>query len=244
MRWLILLIITTALSLSIGCGDAPGDAPILPPPMVWTGSIAFVGNVEIDGSSVRPDSINVILDGDTLGLLLNPSTIEDVAEGRHTIATYYRSAELITYTSPQKDIQVSYNRPSAVSIRLTRADLRGLIQIQAATIDRQVIDSVAVILDGTDLGWGENPRLIADVTEGIHKLTVKADIDDTEWEGWVRGIPVSSDETTTIEPIMVEVAPLEGYHAPDLVVTDLDGERHILSDHWGEVIYLYFFEHT
>jgi len=227
----------------IGCGDPPGNAPTLPPPIEWTGSISIDAEIDVDGNTIQPDSINVVLDSDTLGTYPNPCTIEEVIEGNHTVATYYRSDELITYTSPQQDVQVSYNQISAMSVRLTRADLRGLISI-IATVDQQIVDSVAIILDGTDLGWADNPRMIEDITEGLHKLTVMVHIDDRDWEGYALDIAVSADDTASVEPIMVEVSPFEGYHAPDLVVTDLDGERHILSDHWGEVIYLYFFEHT
>ena len=241
-RWSFITLVLL-LFIMIGCGDQPSDPPILPPPIVWMGSLSIVGEIDIDGSTVQPDSINVILDGDSLGTYLNPCTIPEVPEGVHSVATYYR-LDLVTYTSPRRDVAVSYNQTSAVNVRLTRADLRGLIRIRASTVDLQVIDSIKVLLDGSDLGWGDNPRLIDDVTEGLHKITVMTDIDDTDWEGYARDIAVNANDTSDVDLELIAVSPLKESHAPELVVTDLDGERHILSDHWGEVIYLYFFEHT
>ena len=74
-------------------------------------------------------------------------------------------------------------------------------------------------------------------------MVVWTAIDTTNLEGWMQDVEVTIAETTEVNIEMEPIAPYEGVHAPDLNCTDIFGNSHSLSDHWGEVIYMYFFEY-
>lgn len=75
LKWLGLCLL--AFGFNSHCGKMPGDAP---PPA--TGSIEITARVD----STRVDSMQVSLDGVTLGLHVNPFLIPEVVAGRHQVA--------------------------------------------------------------------------------------------------------------------------------------------------------------
>ena len=234
--------ILLSVMILTGCGSSPDDPPIMPPAVVWTGDMEITGELDTGVEIIRPDSIGLIISDDTLGFRSNPCTIDSLMEGNYTVSCFFL-LDFITYTSPMRLVRVTYGQVAEVELRLTRADLRGCICVSAVS-DNQTFDSVTVKLDGVDLGWGDNPRLISDVTEGLHRLFVASIIGDDDWETSLRDVAVTANDTTSETADLIKIAPTVGEHAPDLECVDIDDSTHYLSDHWGEVIYLYFFEHT
>jgi len=219
--------------LIVGCGSPPPEMPTL------TGAIVLSNWIEISpDSNIFPDSVEVYLNGLSHGWHPNPDTLWDIEQGSYTLKSYCRYNDQI-YGSPIRDVFVEFDALVEVSLTLIST---GVLKINVTSGDAR-IDSFGVKLDGDTVGLGWNPFYI-DVPEGIHKLVVFSQIDTLRREGWLQDVQVTAAETTEVEIEVVPVSPLEGVHALDIDCVDLDGIRYSLSDHWGEVIYLYFFEHT
>lgn len=227
----------------IGCGSSPGDPPDLPLPVEWTSSIQITGVIDVDGDLVDVDSIGVVFNGEDLGYLPNSSMLEDILLGSYPLSTYYLY-ENVTYTSSVQTITVVYDLITEVEVHLTRADLRGWLSVQAK-IEGEDADSLRVWIDGVDNGFGVNPRFISDIAEGFHKVSAARWLDDVLWEDCVLDVIVIANDTTDVPVIdLSRVEPVVNSKAPDLYCLDIEGVHRTLSDHWGEVIYMYFFEHT
>ena len=195
--------------------------------------------IDSGGAPIYPDSLGALLDDDSLGVLPNPALISEVPVGLHRIKTF---ASLLnqTYFSPVQTVFVEVDLTTTVNAQLTRTG----VLIISATVDGIPVDSMGVKLDGDTIGMGVNPYSAERVTQGTHKLVVFASRNGGDWEGWLKEVQVTAAETTYVDVPMVAVGPDSGAHAPDLNCLDLDGGENSLSDHWGKVIYLYFFEHT
>ncbi len=235
-------LVCAAAMLAASCGSPPGSPPGLPPPVEWTGGIRIWGWIETATDSMLVDSVGVVLDGDDIGYRPNPCLIDELAEGVYAVSTYARF-ENATYVAPVQTVLVSHGTTSEVRARMTRADLRGWLAV-VARAEGIEIDSFRLRIDNVDYGVGGNPRLIGEVPEGEHKVACASYRGDDLWEGFRYDVIVVAGDTAQAVVEVSSAAPLEGSHAPDLYCVDLGGEPHALSDHWGEVIYLYFFEHT
>ena len=207
---------------------------------VKTGGVDLLHSIEISpDSSFQPDSVGIIWDGDSLGYQPNPFSRLYVPEGDHEIAAYCRFEER-DFIIPARTVSVTYNRITEWNLVMSA----GGVLIVNATFNDQQIEEFGVILDGLDLGIGESPRVIPNISEGLHKLVVHSEIDTTQLEDWKQNLEVTLAETTRVELTLQVVAPFVGSHAPNIDCIDIDGNSYNLFDHWGEVIYLYFFEHT
>ncbi|MDP8238685.1 MAG: hypothetical protein P9X24_06325 [Candidatus Hatepunaea meridiana] len=205
-----------------------------------TGTIVVLSEIEITSdNSVTPETIGIILDGDSLGVRLNPDTLTYIPEGVHQISTYglYDGKN---YLGPERDVDVLFNQITDVNYSM----FAGGILVINAGYDGQPLTEFGLKLDGNDLGVDVSPRILPNVDEGLHKLVVWTTVDEIDYEGWQCNIEVTLAETTRVDFEMQVVAPDSGFHAPDIDCIDIDGNSHSLSDHWGEVVYLYFFEYT
>lgn len=202
------------------------------------GTIELTGRIDPDSPAI-PDSIGVLLDDDSLEYHGNPLTIPGILTGSHTIITYcvLDSAE---YIGTAEDIAVTFDSVTDVNILLST----GGVVVVRATSSGADVDSFKVVLGGRDFGRTQGPRTFSNITPGLFRLEVWAEDDTTETLGWTPEIEVVASETTRVTLEMKPVSPFAGYYAPEIVVTDIDGNNYSLMDHWGAVIYLYFFEHT
>ncbi|NQT33940.1 hypothetical protein HQ587_02025 [bacterium] len=234
---IFITILIPALVIIGGCGDS---IPDMPTPVPNTGSIVVTGYVQpAPDSTVYTDSIGVILDGDSLGFHVNPCTIDNIPVGFHDIKVYFfLSGEIVSGRA--RSIEVLFAGTADVRIRMAA----GGVVVVSADYDGQTQDSLGVRLDGTDLGIDIAPRVIPNISEGLHKLVAYSTDDTTNLEAWQGDVEVVRAETTKIDLTLQMVAPFVGSHAPNIDCIDIDGNSYSLFDHWGEVIYLYFFEHT
>jgi len=179
-----------------------------------------------------------------LGYLVNPGTIAFVPEGDHRLATYLNH-DGVDFIGTEQDVTVTFAEVTEIEYQLVTG---GAISITAA-FNENILSEYGLKLNGTSYGVDAGPRTIGNIAEGRHKLVIwydqiNAPGDTTFIEGWQRNVRVELAETTFVYIEMQVVAPDSGFHAPDLECVDIDGNKHILSDHWGKVIYLYFFEYT
>ena len=223
--------------LVVGCGDSPPD---MPTPVPNTGTIVVTGYVQpAPDSTFYTDSIGVILDGDSLGFYVNPCTIDNIPVGFHVIKVYFfLSGEMVSGCA--RSVEVIFAETTDIRIRMAAG---GVVVINA-DYEGQTRDSLGVGLDGADLGIDIAPRIIPNISEGLHKLVAYSTDDTTNLEAWQGDVEVVRAETTRVELTLQAVAPFVGSHAPNIDCIDIDGNSYSLFDHWGEVIYLYFFEHT
>lgn len=105
-------------------------------------------------------------------------------------------------------------------------------------------DSVGVILDQDSTGCYPNPATISEAYDGLHRICTYFTAGDTMLTSPEMLVDVYADDTSRVDIEILMVAPYAGYQAPELELTDLDGRIQTLSDHLGEVVYLYFFVHT
>ncbi len=230
-------ILIPALLIIDGCGDSPPD---MPTPVPNTGTIVVTGYVQpAPDSTVYTDSIGVILDVDSLGFHVNPCTIDNIPVGFHDIKVYFfLSGEMVSGSA--RSVEVRFAGTSDIRIRMAA----GGVVVVSADYEDQTRDSLGVRLDGADLGIDIAPRVIPDISEGLHKLVAYSTDDTTNLEAWQGDVEVVRAETTSVNLTLQAVAPFVGSHAPNIDCIDIDGVSYSLFDHWGEVIYLYFFEHT
>jgi hypothetical protein len=241
-RWFMLSQLMVLLAMACGgCGHPPPGAPDLPPPVVWKGSLLVSATIVTETDTLLPDSVTVTLDGVRLGQIANGDSISGIPEGTHEVALSAR-LNFITYISSHRSVYVTANSVTWLNEALQRADLRGSLLIRAERNGEIVDDSVYAWLDGEDLGSGPNPRLLTDLTEGIHRLTVGND--SAAAQAWLSDAMVVASDTTDLELALSSISVEEGGHAPDVLGINTDGAPKMLSDHWGEVIFLYFFEYT
>lgn len=244
---MMVMMMAMMMVMMSGCGEPPGEAPTLPDPVVWTGRIALSALIEnSDGSTTAPDSVMIVLDGDTLGVFSLPDTLNEIPEGTHYVKADGWLAGL-GYKSRIYFTSVSYGAVSSLHIGLTQS---GNLQIHA-WFEGNLLDTVDICLDGDTIffqnpvPWPPDDYLIfGNIPMGTHNLTVFRQTETLDIEGWSQGIRVEAAEFTKVEVIMTTVAPDSGSHAPGLEALDLDGKTWSLADHWGKVVMLYLFEGT
>ncbi len=207
---------------------------------IMTGGMEVLSVLELSADSTMiPDSAGVILDGDSLGFQANPAILTYIPKGTHTVSTYV-VFDGRDYLGPARGITVNFAEVTDVRIPMVAG---GVIAVNA-DYDGSGLDSLGIQLDGVDLGVDIAPRIISNIDAGVHKLVAYALIDTVRLEAWRAGVDVALAETTSVDMTLQAVAPFVGSHAPNIECVDIDGNGYSLFDHWGEVIYLYFFEHT
>ena len=222
------------LMMISGCTDPPPTKPEV------SGAIYIDCEITtISDSTFTPEEIGVVLDGDSLGYFSNPATITDVLTGQHLLDVYAESNDII-YRSQARSIIIAFNSTVNVSISLTGT---GLLTI-CGFINGSVADSVRLILDGIDHGTEVCPRSVPSVSSGYHDVKIMTKMDTLSYEGWICDLNVIAAETTEVDINMVNVLPFVDNHAPDITCIDAEGNMRSLFDHWGEVIFLYFFRST
>ncbi len=205
------------------------------------GAVVVTSPVEfIPGRPEYPDSLGIVLDGDTLaGYHTNPDTLSLVVEGSHTIATFavYQGQEFQGDPAP---VTVAWGGMSNVTIELNS----GGVMLVNAAYNSSPVAEFSLRLDGMDFGSAPGPRTIANVPAGTHRLTVYAFVDTCRIEGWASGLAVVRSETTYVDVDLQLVSPFEGFHAPSFDGEDVDGNKYCLAEHFGQVVFMYFFEST
>ena len=240
-RQLNLVGFALSLAVVIGCGTQPGDTPLVPDPMGWTGTVKIVGYLYIDEVIIEIDSLGVIIDGVDLGYEDNPYQAELSERNTHSVETYYETDSL-TYIFPARNVTVEHDKVREIRAQMTRSD-RGWLLLDA-TAAGQAVDSVIIRLDGIERGTHSVPVAFAGEV-GSHKLVLFASTDEDLWEQWLSNVKIVSGDTTDIPTIILEQVGVEvGEHAPEIDSYDLENQYRYLSDHWGDVILLYFFKHT
>lgn len=206
------------------------------------GSIIIASPVElVPGSPVYPDSIGIILDGETLeGYHSNPDTLELILEGDHIISTFaeYEGEEFL---GMDQTVNVSLGQVSPLEIPMSS----GGVLVISGVYNSEDLLNFGVILDGEDLDLGDAPRIITNVSAGTHRLTAYSTDDTSRVEGWASEIAVALAETTTVDVTLQVVAPFEGVHAPSFVAEDIYGNEYCLADHFEQdIVFMYFFSNT
>ncbi|MBT7788246.1 MAG: hypothetical protein HN757_05140 [Calditrichaeota bacterium] len=208
--------------------------------VVNVGVISIRNFINIDGGEqVEPESIGVILDGDSLGFLTNPVTLHMIPEGSHDIATYVNYAGR-DYVGPPRGVNVSLGETSAMNIEM----VAGGVIIATARYNGQVVSELGLKLDGEISEISGSPKVITNVSSDDHVLVAWAMDDTTRLEGWDTEIEVATGETLYVQIDLQVVSPWVGMHAPDIYCSDIDGNSHSLSENWGKVIYVYYFSYT
>ena len=205
---------------------------------IRTGTVVVLSRIDAAPDSViTPDSVSVIFDDETLGLQPNPLTLSYIPEGGHTIATF-GTFDSRDYIGPERTVEVVFNQITDVHVPL----VAGGVVMVSALYEGSALDSLGVKLDGVDYGLDATPRAITNVPAGLHRLAVYSVDDTTNLEDWRENVEVALAETIAVELELIAVAPFVGSHAPNIDCIDIDGNEHSLMEHWGEVIYFYFFE--
>ncbi len=208
--------------------------------VVKVGSISVRNFISLpDGEQVEPESVGIILDGDSLGFFENPTTLEMITEGSHEISTYaiynYRD-----YVGPSRDVSVDLGQISAMNIEM----VAGGVIIATAIYEGQIVPELGLKLDGETTEISGSPKVITNVSSEDHVLVAFAMDDTTRLEGWDTDIYVATGETLYVQIELQVVHPWVGYHAPDIYCNDIDGNSHSLAENWGKVIYIYYFSYT
>jgi hypothetical protein len=207
---------------------------------IRTGTVVILSRIDVAPDSiVTPDSVGVIFDDETLGLQPNPLTLSYIPEGRHSVATF-GTFDGRDYIGPERAVEVVFNQISEVQVPL----VAGGVVMVSALYEGSALDSLGVKLDGVDYGLDIAPRAITNVPAGFHRLVAYGVDDTTNLEDWREDVEVALAETTEVELELIAVAPFVGMHAPNIDCIDIDGNEYSLMEHWGEVIYFYFFEST
>ena len=233
INFLKLLFLTVILFLS-NCADPPPGLPLV------TGDIIVSCELTTsDNQTVQPEFVEVVLDGDSLGLHENPVKLKYIEVGEHFISSFANVEGTFYRSSPQR-LVVAYQSNSELMINLTSS---GALCISGIA-GNESVDSFYVELDGVKLGVINNSGVIPIVSEGPHKIKISFASDTLMYEGWESELEVIVAETTYAEIEMICVSPFEDCHAPDISCLDFDGNNRFLFDHWGEAIFLYFFKST
>jgi len=207
---------------------------------VRTGSMRITGSIELpDGSTITPDSVAIIIDGNNRGYYPNPAIMNIIPEGEHTITVHTKWQDA-DYVGPEEDITVEFNTTTDVDITLSTG---GVVIVNAISNGAEV-DSFRIVFDNNDFGLDESPRTLSNISAGSYQLQVWFHDDTVETVGWEPSIAVVSSETTRVEIEMGPVSPFVGNFAPNIECTDFNGANHSSLDHLGEVIYFYFFSGT
>ncbi|MCF7810529.1 hypothetical protein K9N50_06035 [bacterium] len=207
-------------------------------PLIFeAGSISVTGRISLNDP--LPDSIAVVLDGDSLGYHANPLSIPGVLTGSHTIVTY-SEIDGSEFIGSSDDVVVTYNALTEVDITLAT----GGVLVVNATSDSAEVDSFKVILGDNDYGLNEAPRLLSNIATGTYQLQVWFHDDTVKTFGWQPNIEITASETTRVSIEMGPVSPFVGNFAPVIECTDFDSTNHRSLDHLGKVIYFYFFSGT
>lgn len=229
------IVLSGFLLLLPGCADPPPSMPEV------TGTIAISASIEINPDSLFvPESVFVILDGDSIGNRSNPVKLRDIEVGEHFVSTFIQFDDTC-FRSPVYRLLVAFNTTVAIETKMSST---GVLAV-SPLIDNQPVDSCCIRLDGIVTSTeGINPAVIRSVTTGTHSISVSTSIDTIHYEGWRCDAVVSAAETTFVDIDMQSVSPYVGFHSPDINCLDIDGRMCSLSEHWGEVIFLYFFTST
>ena len=110
----------------------------------------------------------------------------------------------------------------------------------AAWIDTNLVDSMAVQLDNTDLGIFPNPCVLSDLVTGRHQVALsKKDPADSlvDFNCSPKMVEIKNNDTTKIELLLTKLA-------PDFTLENLDLEERTLQDFRGKVVFLIFFSYT
>ncbi len=235
--WIILIGFLLWLLILFSCGESPSD---LPTPVPNVGTIVIAGYIQpAPDSTVYPDSIGIVLDEDSLDFHDNPYTIDNIQVGFYYVRIYFFQPDEIV-SGRARSVEVRFADTTDIQIRMAA----GGVVVVSADYEEQTRDSLGVRLDGIDLGIDTTPRVIPNISDGTHKLVAYCTDDTTSLEAWAGDVEVVPAETTSVDLTLQAVAPLVGSHAPNIDCIDIDGNSYSLFDHWGEVTYLYFFEHT
>jgi len=235
--WIIIL--TALLLILFSCGDSPPD---LPTPVPNVGTLVIEGYIQpAPGFIFCPISIGIVLDDDSLGFHVNPYTMADIQVGFYSVRIYFFQPDEDEIVSGRaRSVEVRFADTTDIQIRMAA----GGVVVVSADYEGMTRDSLGVRLDGIDLGINTAPRVIPNISDGMHKLVAYWTDDTTSLEAWDGDVEVVPAETTSVSLTLQAVAPFVGSHAPNIDCIDIDGNSYSLFDHWGEVIYLYFFEHT
>jgi len=212
---------------------------------IKVGAIIVSSSIELSpGNIVLPDNLGIILDGDTLfGYHSNPDTLSFILEGEHNVATYVRYDDKDFISEPQ-DVTVTLGVYSDVRIPM----VSGGVLVIYAEYNQEPVATFSVKLDGVDLGVDNTPWIIRNVSAGLHYITVRSIIDDIDIEAWERDILVEISQETWVEVEMQPVSPYvledDSIHCPDFDCVDIDGNSYSLAEHWGKVIFIYFWSQT
>jgi hypothetical protein len=192
-----------------------------------------------DVGSVEPDSMGIILDGDSLGYFANPVLLEMIPEGNHQLATFI-SYDDRDYVGPAREISVDLGQISSTNIEM----VAGGVIFVTARYDGQVLPELGIKLDGESTEITGSPKVITNVSSDAHRLVAFALDDTTRLEGWNTDIHVATGETLYVQIDLQIVSPWVGFHSPDIYCNDIDGNTYSLAEHWGKVIYVYYFSYT
>lgn len=207
---------------------------------VQTGQLIVTGQIEASpGNVVEPDSIGINLDGDDLGYFDNPFTFGMLPIGDHTISTYCTYDDK-DFLGPSRTTTISFGESTESTFDL----LAGGVLSVSATYDGASVGDIGITVDGDSIDVSAAPLTVANIEAGLHKLTAWATEGEDNLGGWVHDVSIALGETTYVDLEMTKVSPYLDEHIPDFACVDIDGNSHVLSDHFGEVIYLYFFSYT
>ena len=101
-------------------------------------------------------------------------------------------------------------------------------------------DSLTLSLDDQVMGNFKNPCLYNNVTAGRHKVSASY---NRLYSG-AEMVDVKRNETTDVTLELDEASPYEGSHAPNLEMTDIEGNLVNLENYHGRSILIIFMEYT
>jgi len=207
---------------------------------VRTGSMQITGSIELpDGSTITPDSVAIVINGNNWGYYSNPAIIDILPEGEHTV-TVYTKWQNEDYVGPAEDVMIEFNTTTNVDITLATG---GVLVINATSGGAEV-DSFRIVLGDNDYGLSEGPRMLSNISPDSYQIQVWFHDDTVETVGWEPSIEVVASETTRVEIALTPVSPFVGNFAPNIECTDFNSASHNSLDHLGEVMYFYFFSGT
>ncbi|MBT3232165.1 MAG: hypothetical protein HN356_05060 [Calditrichaeota bacterium] len=228
----ILMLIFGVILIS-GCGEVP---PVMPE---VRGAVTVNAIIEINPDSlVIPESVFILLDGDSIGERANPYTFK-TRVGEHLLSTFIENANGF-YRSSDQRFEVSYDSIATVNTVMSST---GIVVVNS-TIENHPTDSCSIHMDGVFFKTAyDQPFVMLSIPDGPHNISLATRVDTTEYQAWAE-VTVSAAETTYVDLDLQMVSAYLGNHAPEINCLDMNGDTKSLSNHWGEVIFLYFFGST